>query len=165
ILEHFKLRRWLFLDSARLGDQSALWGKEIVDRLQLGENSQIGSFQLVDSGDPLHDPFYYYAHQFTVFVPLPSGGTDTQKHTLRRIVEMAKPAHALGNLQLYEPRFRVGHAFVGVDTIVSQYPEGVVESEGKLGFDTVLGPSTDEGAPPTMRVGVRARIGSSTLID
>jgi len=80
-------------------------------------------------------------------------------------VDMAKPAHTQGFLQMVEPRFLVGHALVGIDTVISQYPEGVVEGEGKLGFDTVLGPSSDESDPPTMRVGVRARIGSSTLID
>lgn len=28
ILEHFRLRRWAFLDETRLGDDSALWGRE-----------------------------------------------------------------------------------------------------------------------------------------
>ncbi|HEX8492160.1 MAG TPA: phage tail protein [Pyrinomonadaceae bacterium] len=167
ILEHFKLRRWMFLDHTRLGDQTALWGDQIVKRLQLDENSQIGSFQLIDSGDPLHDPFHHQAHQFTVFIPLrQSDESGIQRQTLERILEMAKPAHALGSIQLIEPRFRVGiQSFVGVDTIIGRYPSSVIEGKGNLGFDTVLGPSSDEGHTPSMRVGIRSRIGSSTLID
>jgi len=167
ILEHFKLRRWLFVDHARLGDQTALWGKQIVKRLQLDENSQIGAFQLTDSGDPLHDPFHHQAHQFTVFAPSRSAADSAvQKQTLERILEMAKPAHTLGSIQLVEPRFRIGiQSFVGVDTIVGRYPSEVIEGKGNLGFDTVLGPSQDEQQSPTIRVGIRSRIGSSTLID
>ncbi|MFQ5812412.1 MAG: phage tail protein [Anaerolineae bacterium] len=166
ILEHFKLRRWLFLDHAQVGDQSALWGTGIVGRLQLDEQVQINSFQLIDSGDPLRDPFHHHAHQFTVFVPLRGRGSDVQKQTLERIVEMAKPAHTQGYVQLVEPRFRVGvQAFIGLDTVIGQYPDQVIAGEGQLGYDTVLGPALDESGPSTMRVGVRARIGSSRLMD
>jgi phage tail-like protein len=166
ILEHFQLRRWLFLDHAQLGGQSALWGKAIVGRLQLDEHSQINSFQLIDSGDPLHDPFHHYAHQFTVFVPQRECGSEVQRQTLERIVEMAKPAHTQGQIRLVEPRFRVGvQAFVGLDTVIGRYPDQVIAGQGQLGYDTMLGPSADEVGPPTMRVGVRSRIGSSTLID
>jgi hypothetical protein len=56
ILEHFKLRRWLYLDSGRLGDQT-LWGEAIMKRLHLDVYSTIGQFQLIDSGDPLRSPF------------------------------------------------------------------------------------------------------------
>jgi phage tail-like protein len=166
ILEHFKLRRWAFLSHARLGDQTALWGAEIVNRLQLNEHDQIGSFQLLDSGDPVRDPFHVYAHQFTVFVPSRACESETQRQTLERIVEMAKPAHTLGTVRIVEPRFRIGiQAFVGVDTVIGQYPNRVVEGAARLGYDSVIGPSADEEKPPTMRVGQHTRIGSSTLID
>lgn len=167
ILEHFKLRRWLYLNYGRLGDQTAIWGKQIVKRLKLDENSQIGSFQLIDSGDPLRDPFHQQAHQFTVFVPLcRSDDPGIQRQTLERILEMAKPSHTLGSIQLVEPRFRVGiQSFVGVDSIIGKYPSEVITGQGSLGYDTVLGPSEDEQHAPTMRVGLRSRIGSSTLID
>ncbi|MEO0425714.1 MAG: phage tail protein, partial [Pseudomonadota bacterium] len=36
VLEHFRLRRWLFLGAGRLGDQARLWGQRIVNRSQLG---------------------------------------------------------------------------------------------------------------------------------
>jgi len=166
ILEHFKLRRWLFLDHARLGEQSALYGKAIVSRLQLDEYSNLGSFQLLDSGDPWRDPFHHYAHQFTVFVPVAGEVSEVQQRTLERIVEMAKPAHTQAYLRVAAPKFRVGvEAFIGVDTVISRYPNQVIAGKAKLGYDTVLGPSEDEAKPPTMRIGVRSRIGSSTLID
>ena len=166
ILEHFKLRRWTFVNHVRLGDQTALWGETIVKRLQLDGYSRIGEFQLIDSGDPLRDPFHHDAHQFTIFVPLRGPESETQKQTLDRIVEMAKPAHTLGQVSFVQPRFRVGlQSFVGVDTVIGRYPDQTVMGEARLGFDSALGPSSDEAQPPTMRVGVRTRIGSSTLID
>ena len=168
ILEHFKLRRWLFLDNARLGDQSTLWGKRIMDRLQLDGQAQIGSFQLIDSGDPLRDPFYRDAHQFTVFIPISQTsqqGDPTQQQTLQRIIEMAKPAHTQGYLQLVQPRFRVGiQSLIGLDTVIGSYPNQTVAGEDKLGYGTVLGPSPND-EPPTMSIGKRSRIGSSTIID
>jgi phage tail-like protein len=165
IIEHFKLRRWLFLDSARLGEQSALWGKTIMNRLQLDENSQIGSFQLLDSGDPLRDPFYKDAHQFTVLVPLSGQSSPLQQQTLQRIIEMAKPAHTQGYLQIVQPRFRIGtQSLIGIDTVIGRYPDQVIAGEAELGYDTVLGPSPND-TPPTMRIGTQSRIGSSTLIN
>ena len=50
ILEHFKLRRWLFVGEARLGDQSVLWGKRIVNRTQLNETARVGGTQLIGPG-------------------------------------------------------------------------------------------------------------------
>jgi phage tail-like protein len=166
LLEHFKLRRWLFLDHARLGEQSAVFGKAIVPRLQLDEYAQLNSFQLLDSGDPLRDPFHYYAHQCTVFVPVRGGVSDVQRRTLERIVDMAKPAHIQARIAIVEPRFRIGiQAFIGLDTVIGHYPNQVIAGEGRLRYDTMLGPSADEAEPPTIRIGVRTRIGSSTVID
>ena len=69
ILEHYQLRRWLFLGAGRLGDQAVLWGKRIVNRSQLNEGAQVGQTQLKTTQDPYRDPFHVYAHKFTVFVP------------------------------------------------------------------------------------------------
>lgn len=167
ILEHFKLRRWLFLDGARLGDQSTLWGKRIMDRLQLDGQAQIGSFQLIDSGDPLRDPFYRDAHQFTIFLPMRPAqlqNDPTQQQTLQRIIEMAKPAHTQGYLQLVQPRFRIGiQSLIGLDTVIGRYPDSTVAGENRLGYETVLGPSSND-KPPTMSIGKRSRIGSNTIM-
>lgn len=165
ILEHFKLRRWLFLDQARLGDRSVLWGADVIDRLQTNVHAQIGNFQLIDSGDPLRDPFHAYAHQFTIFVPLRSDD-DQQRQTLARIVELAKPAHTLACIELVQPRMKIGtQSFIGINTVIGQYPAGVVMGEGGLGYDTLLGPSAPEASPPAMQIGQRSRIGSSTRLD
>ena len=40
LLEHFKLRRWLFAGRGRLGDDSMLWGQRIVNRSQLGGSAR-----------------------------------------------------------------------------------------------------------------------------
>jgi phage tail-like protein len=170
ILEHFKLRRWPFLDSTRLGDQSTLWGNAIINRLQLDIHSQVGSFQLVDSGDPVLDPFYRDAHRFTVFVPVRGASTALQQQTLRRIIEMAKPAHTQYTLQLVQPRFRIGvQSMIGMDTVIGRSPEQTVTGEGQLGYGTVLGRpqgyAPTAGKPSTMQIGKRSRIGSSTLIE
>lgn len=166
VLEHFQLRRWMFLNRGRLGDCSALFGAAIVRRLQLDRFSRIGEFQLVDSGDPLRDPFLVHAHQFSVMVPLRRGADpEAERRALERIIEVSKPAHTKAELHLIEPRLRIGtQAFIGIDTVVGEYPSGVVAGQGSLGRDTVLGPPHDEEKPPAMRVGVRSRIGVSTSL-
>jgi phage tail-like protein len=166
ILEHFKLRRWLFLERARLGDDSMVWGSGIVRRLQLGGRSSIDSFELAAGGDPVRDPFHAQAHRFTVFVPL--GGEDgtRRRRAIERIVELAKPAHADADVAFIEPGMRIGtHSFVGVDSAVGRYPQGVRAGEARLDGSAVLGFSRDEERPPRGRLGVRSRVGSTAVID
>jgi len=93
-------------------------------------------------------------------------GSEQQRQTVERIVALASPAHVQAEIQIVRPRFRIGvQAFLGLDTVIGNYPDRVVAGQGQLGKDTVLGPSEDERAAPTLRIGIRARIGSSTLID
>lgn len=165
ILEHFKLRRWLVLSQARLGEASVLWGADVVDRLQLGVNASVGDFKLQDTGDPQRDPFHVYAHQFSLYIILP-GADEAQVRTLERIVELSKPAHSQGNIVLVEPRLRIGRqSIVGVNTVVGCYPAGVTTGESRLGEGTLLSPSADEALPPRARVGKSTRLGSGTAID
>lgn len=165
ILEHFKLRSWLFLNEGRLGAHNALWGKEIVNRLQPGENAQIGSFQLIDSGDPVRDPFYQYANQFTVFVPARQPLDDADQQALRSIIEIAKPAHTQGNLRVVLPQLRIGvQSLLGVDTLIGCYPTQTVIGESIIGQGNVLAPSLQD-VPPSMQPGTQSRIGSSTQLD
>ncbi len=165
LLEHYKLRRWLFVGDARLGDTSRVFGDAIVRRLRLDQFSRIGEFALVDSDDPLRDPFHALAHQFTVLVPA-RAARELSAPRLEEVVALAKPAHAQAYVEVVEPRFRIGtHAFVGLDTVVGAYPDAVVEGASRLRYDAVLGPSADEAAAPRLRVGRRSRIGSSTVID
>lgn len=166
ILEHFRLRQWMFLGSGRLGDCSALFGSTIVRRLQLDRFSRIGEFQLIDFGDPLRDPFHAQAHRFSVMVPLRDGADEeTERRILERVIELSKPAHTKADLQLIRPTFRIGvQSFVGVDTVVAAYPAETVTDRGRLGRDTVLSASQDEAKPPAMRVGKQSRIGVSTAL-
>ena len=164
ILELFKLRRWLFVNSSRLGDGN-VFGDAITKRLQVGANSQIGSFQLIDFGDPKLDLFNAYAYQFVVVVPRWPGATAGDEMALQQVIDMAKPAHTQGKLQWAEPRFRVGiQGFVGVDTVIGRYPLGVIEGQGKLGYDTVLGNPADEATRSSMKIGETSRLGCNSVL-
>lgn len=164
ILEHFKLRRWLFLGAGRLGDQAVLWGQRIVNRSQLGENAQVGGTQLITTQDPFRDPFHVYAHTFSVFVPASYGRSPRHRRALENLVRSEKPAHTRAHVVYVEPRFRIGfQSMIGLDAVVGRYPEGVTLGETALGGASVL----SAGAPdtPTLRVGARSRIGTTTLLD
>jgi phage tail-like protein len=177
ILEHFKLRQWLFVEQSRLGDSSVLYGQAIVRRLQLDSFASIGEFQLIDTGDPWRDPFHVYAHQFTVVQPMCGDANETvalqARLALERIVEASKPAHTQAFVRPSVPRFRLdGQAYLGLDTVIGRYPEGVQVTgegastgQGHLNTDAVLGPSREEATRPTMRLGKQARIGVSTRLD
>jgi phage tail-like protein len=166
ILELFRLRRWLVVDSAKLGDQSAVLGKDIMKRLQIGENSKVGSFQLIDYGNASLDFFNSYAYQFIVIVPRWPGATDTDQMALQQIIDMAKPAHTQAQLRWDEPRFRIGlQSFVGVDTVLAKYPVGMIEGQGSLGYDTVLGSPEESRKRPSSSVGRSSRIGCNTVLN
>ena len=103
ILEHFQLRRWLYLSAkSTLGGDSALWGNCIVGRLQLDENSRIGDFSLVGTGDPQRDPFHVYAHRFSVFIPASGLRSDAAERRVRYLIEAEKPAHTAYELQRWK---------------------------------------------------------------
>jgi phage tail-like protein len=161
ILEHYRLRRWLFLDAGRLGDAAVLYGRAIVARLQLEEHSSIGSFALVDAGDPQHDPLRVHAHRLTVFVRVPPGDAD-RLQTIERIVRLAVPAHVQATVRPVAPGLRIGtQALLGIDSALGRYPVGMRVGERRVGADTVL---EGWGRPPA-RVGVAARIGSTTVVE
>lgn len=170
ILEHFKLRRWLNLGSGRLGGRSALWGPEIVKRLQLDVYSQVGQFQLIDTGDPLTDPFDAFAHRFTIYATLPRGFTAADEATLQSIVEMAKPAHTEATLNLVKPRFVVGRqscigvdSVIGIDTVLGKRSQPAVLGEAVLGEENRLGPRQGPGSS-RFRLGPRVRVGVDTRL-
>jgi hypothetical protein len=165
ILEMFRLRRWLIVNGSTLGNDTSVFGNSVMNRLQVGVNSQVGSFQLFDYGDPQFDLFNKYAYQFLVVVPRWPGATDADRQNLQQIIDTAKPAHTLGQLQWAEPRLRIGlRAFVGIDTVIGQYPVGVIEGQGKLGYDTVLGSPAEEDARPSLRIGQKSTIGCNTVL-
>lgn len=166
ILELFRLRRWLIVGNARLGDQSTLFGKDVLDRLQVGVNSKIGSFEFVDYGDPSLDLFNAYAYKFIVILPRWPGATESDQLAIQQIIDMAKPAHTLAELRWDEPRFRIGiQSFLGVDTVLAKLPVGVIEGQGTLGYDTVLGQPDETAKRPSSRMGRSSRIGCNTVLD
>ena len=166
ILEMFRLRRWLIVGQSTLGNCSELFGSAIMSRLQIGANSTIGQFQLIDWGDPNLDLFNKYANQFLVVVPRWSGASEADLTNLKQIVQMAQPAHTEATIEWAEPRFRIGiQSFVGVDTIIAQYPVGVVEGQGTLGYDTVLGVPGEQGVQRAIRVGRNATLGTTLVLN
>lgn len=166
ILEMYRLRRWLLLDQSTLGNNSTVFGDDVTKRLQVGANSTIGRFQLIDYGDPALDAFNEYAYQFLVVVPRWPGATADDEQTLQQIIDLAKPAHTVGTLQWAEPRMRIGvQAFIGVDTVIGRYPVGVIEGQGQLGYDTVLGTPGRAGAIPDLRVGRTSRVGGGAVLN
>jgi phage tail-like protein len=165
ILELFRLRRWLFVNGASLGNDTTLFGNSVMNRLQLDVHSSVGSFQLIDYGDPSLDLFNQYAHRFLVVVPRWPGSGQADEQALQQIIELAKPAHTVAQLQWAEPRLRIGlQSFIGVDSVIAAYPSGVIEGQGKLGHDTVLSGSTAHGSP-SMQVGLRSVIGCNASLQ
>ena len=139
ILEGFTMRRWAFLGAATLGNRS-LWGKRIVDRLQIGEHSTIWQFRITDVGDPLRDPFHVYAHRFTVFLPAACAPDEVTQKAVDQMIVMTRPAHTQHQLELVQPRFRIGiQASVGLDTAIGRYPDAAVTGRTMVGQGVVGG--------------------------
>jgi phage tail-like protein len=166
ILEHFQLRRWLFVGEGRLGDQAVLWGKRIVNRSQMGENARADVTRLIDTADPYRDPFHVYAHKFSVFVPASCGASDQQRRALLNLLNSEKPAHTQYQLEYVEPRFRIGfQSMIGLDTVVGRYPEGVALGQTRLGTGSVLSEPPDRHGGPSFEIGAQSRIGTTTKLD
>lgn len=168
ILEHFTLRRWLFLGAGRLGEQARLWGANIVNRSQLSGpqtdgNARLGVSQLKTTQDPLHDPFHVYAHKFTLFLPAWIGRLAHYRQMIERLVAAEKPAHTQHQINYVEPRFRIGiQAMIGYDAVIGCYPQGITLDQTQLGKASVL--SEQDRGNSTLRVGHKARIGSTTQL-
>ncbi|MEJ2454134.1 MAG: phage tail protein [Candidatus Thiodiazotropha sp.] len=166
ILEHYQLRRWLYLDKGRLGDQAVLWGRRIVNRSQLDQGAQVSGSQLITTQDPLRDPFHVYAHRFSVFVPACYGRSESLRRALEQLIETEKPAHTRYEMIYVEPRFRIGfQSSIGLDAVVGRYPQGVRLGDGPLGRATVLDSPPHKRGGPSMAVGVEARVGGSTQLN
>lgn len=166
ILEHFQVRRWLFLGSGRLGDQAVLWGQRIVNRTQLGERTQLGHTQLKTTQDPYRDPFHHTAHQYSVFVPARLSRCDAHRRALLNLLRRESPAHTRYYLEAVEPRFRIGfQSSVGFNTVVGRLPEGVTLGETPLGRASVLTSPPHERGGPSMEIGREGRIGTTTRLN
>jgi len=168
ILEHYKLRRWLFLGVGRLGEQAKIWGQKIVNRSQLNGvgikgNAQMGVTQLNTRQQPLTDPFNEYAHKFTVFLPAWVSRLDHFEKSISRLVSDEKPAHTQHEINYVEPRFRVGiQSMIGFDSVIGCYPQGVTLGESMLGKASVL--SEHNMSDSTLQIGKKSTIGGTTKL-
>ncbi len=166
ILEHFQLRRWLWLGASRLGDQAVLWGTRIVNRSRLDDGAQVGHTTLLTIQDPHRDPFHHYAHKFSVFVPGCFRHSDRHRKGLERLINTEKPVHSQFQIEYVDPRFRIGfQSMIGFDAVIGRYPEGVVLTQSTLGKATVLGEAPHRRGGPTFEIGSDSRIGSTTRLD
>jgi phage tail-like protein len=166
VLEHFRLRRWLFVGRGRLGSEAMLWGTSIVNRSELDENAAVGITQLLTAPDPLHDPILVYAFQFTVFVPSRYRDSDLDRKALEILLRSESPAHTRYYLRYVEPRFRIGvQSMIGFDTVIGRVPQGVTLGEGALGQGTVLTSPLHLQGGPTIALGKEGRIGTTTELN
>jgi hypothetical protein len=168
ILEHFQLRRWLFLGSGRLGEQAVLWGQRIVNRSQLDENARIGATQLNTVPDPLRDPFHVYAHRFSVFVPACYQHDAGKKKALEQLIAAEHPAHTKAQLEFVEPRFRIAvQSCIGFDSVIGSYPKEtrLRTAAAALGTSSVVSGTPRGGNGGAMTVGNRSRIGTTTRLN
>jgi phage tail-like protein len=165
LLEHFQLRRWLFVGGGRLGDQAVLWGKRIVNRTQLDTGSRADSTKLVMTPDPYHDPFGVYASRYSVFVPAAIRRSAARQRGLENLLRSETPAHARYQVEYVEPRFRIGiQSMIGYDAVIGRYPAGMVLEAARLGQATVLGGAPDLRPGPEMSIGRRTRVGETTRL-
>jgi phage tail-like protein len=165
ILEHYQLRRWLFLGAGRLGDQAVLWGKRIVNRSQLNEGAQVGHSQLKTTQDPYRDPFHVYAHKFTVFVPVRYRCSEQLRKSLENLLKSESPAYTDYQLEYVEPRFRIGfQSMIGFDSVIGRLPQGVTLNETILGRASVLSAPPHKQGGPSFEIGREARIGTTTKL-
>ena len=161
LIEHFRLRRWMSLDSGHLGADSALYGPEVMARLQLDVFSRIGEFVLTDTGDPLVDPFNAYAHRATLLVPTPDPGDARLLADVGRIVTLAAPAHVLVDIRLIAAGFQIGcSAVLGCATQLPCRPPHARLDGTTLGDRATLGGRVAFRLPA--RGGVR--LGSETRL-
>jgi phage tail-like protein len=165
ILEHFRLRRWLYVGAGRLGEQAMLWGSKIAGRSQLDQNAQLDHTRLLAVPDPLHDPFRVYAHQFTVFVPSRYRDSEKARKALDNLLRSESPAPLRFNVNFVEPRFRIGvQSMIGFDSVIGRLPEGVALGGTALGSSVLTAPPHLQGGP-SIALDKEGRIGTTTLLN
>jgi phage tail-like protein len=161
ILEHFRLRRWLELGAATLGDRAVIWGEKLVNRTRLGRHARLGSTRLKSCRHPKLDPWTIYAHRLTVFLPAALLRSDARRTMVEHFIARELPAHVEAEFDYVEPRFRIGiQSSIGFDSVVGCWPAGVTLGTAELGRATVLEASPDQGAPPhrVVRLGQDSRL-------
>ncbi len=167
VLEHWKLRRWLFLGAGRLGDAAELWGAKILGISQLDATARTGATRLDATRDPLRGPFHHYAHKLSLFAPAHAMATPQARGALKRLLAEHVPAHVEAQLVPVAPRMRIGiQASLGFDSVVGCWPpslagEGFALGVVKLGRASVLpGAGGSSALPPRLGRDSRLRPGA-----
>jgi phage tail-like protein len=164
LLEHFKVRRWLFAGHGRLGEAAELWGEQVVNRSSLGHTARVGVTQTITTGDPLHDPFQVDAHRFTAFLPCSLAATQSHRRTVERLIESEKPAHTEACLVYVSPRMRIGiQSMIGLDAVIARLPDAVRLDGAALGQGTIVGGST-AAEVGIAEIGHDSRVGQSSRL-
>jgi phage tail-like protein len=163
VLEHWKLRRWLFLGAGRLGDASLLWGAAILNKTELDKSARAGVSRLDSVHDSLRDPFHAAAWRFSVFLPARLGREPFERGSLQRFIDQFRPAHAAASIVYVEPRMRVGvQATIGFDAVIGRYPIATTTlGEMRLGRGSVT-PVPPRDRPP--RLGKESYLGAATVL-
>jgi phage tail-like protein len=164
LLEHWRLRRWLFLGQGRLGEQSQLWGERILGRSRLGDSAQAGVTRLATERDPLRDPFHMHAHRFSVFLPAARARRPADRRRLEQLIRAEAPAHTKADVYWVEPRMRLGiQAMLGLDSALGRWPASALTlDEGRLGRASLIG--GNGVAPTAFSLGHDTRVGRTTRL-
>lgn len=157
VLEHWKLRRWLWLGKGRLGSDAEVWGESILRRSRLGDTARAGATRLDVTRNPLLDPFNAAANRFSVFVPARKLASAQTRAQLTRLIDEHRPADALAQMVPVHARMRIGvQASIGFDSVVGCWPAGVTLDAAQLGRATVL--TADGLQAAGKRIGRSARL-------
>jgi phage tail-like protein len=165
VLEHWRLRRWLFLGQGRLGETSRLWGEAILNRSRLDSNMQLGVTQIKTERDPLRDPFHAEAHAFSVFLPASRAKKPVQRRRIEALIRREAPAHTLPVVHWVGSGMKLGiRATLGFDTVIGmEPPPPLALDKAKLGRATVLRPDAPPRpgviAQPSTQLGFGTRLG------
>ncbi|MDJ0628978.1 MAG: phage tail protein [Rhodobacter sp.] len=161
LVEHYRMRRWLTLDESRLDGSEALWGPDMIRRLELDSYAEIGRFALVDGGDPLTDPVAVFAHRATVYVPVSEDFSDADLAGLEAVVDAARPAHVAVDVRVMRPQFVIGcDTLLGVNTVLGSGIQTAVTDASILGEDIRLA-----GPPHALSLSPGTRLGIDTTLD
>lgn len=164
LLEHFKVRRWLFSGHGRLGDAAELWGEQVVNRSSLGRTARVGVTQTITTGDPLRDPFHVDAHRFSVFLPASLAATESHRRTIERLIMDEKPAHTEVCVVYVSPRMRLGiQSMIGLDAVVARMPAAMELDGAPLGQGTIVGGS-EAAQAGIAEIEHDSRVGQSTRL-
>jgi hypothetical protein len=164
VLEHWRLRRWLFLGQGRLGERSRLWGEQILGRSRLDDSARAGVTKLATERDPLRDPFHIHAHRFSVFLPAARARRPTDRRRLEQLIRAEAPAHTKADVRWVEPRMRLGtQAMLGFDAVLGRWPnDPLTLDRTRLGRGSRIG--GDGVSPSSFSLGHDARVGRTTRL-